>query len=1312
MSKKKNLFFAGLILVIILGGFVMATVSWLEGMDAYDNLKNSTEDLENPFTYDFSQNVSSSEGDLPLRYAFGDDSNISTTMYGKESYSFFQDWIQINSTTGIFSINSSNDTRTGSFNVTFDVFNSENEQSAGARTFNFIINATNDAPNFTNIESNYTLVQTEAFLEYVNASDEEEHYPLIFNITFFNNCTHANWSERNTGENCSIMDFTYIGNTSSKLNLTPARNDVGTYWANITVTDAGELSSCPHSFCDNSTYEQNQTYQYTSVVVFEILSTLEVNATNCMNKIFQEDELGWCIINITTKGEIDDLNISSYAILRNYAAGQSDVVNTSWFYANSTQTASGFIKTINVSVTPDKTEVGNWTINFTVNDTTYDQQVTEQIYVYVNRSSNDVPDLTDLSNVTTSANLETTISLEVYDDDLLVPDKNSVYGGFNETITFTLNVTNLTTSVEETIDNFDVDILFMPVSGTNKTTAQIVFTPDSNEAGDYKINITVEDEDGAVDYESFNLTILDNIAPIWTTPLSTNFTIYEDANLYLNFSQNVSDADGDALTFSYVFTDGNSFPGFVSSFTNATGILDLTPTDVDVGQHLVNITVSDGYLTNTTAFNFTILNVNDAPSVKHMDTTNATPTSNILSGGSVNVTEDNSTVFYLYVDDNDFKIPTAQKSFYNENLSFVLTIEGINTSLFNFSVHDEWPLPDSNRTMFSASFTPGKADLGEYNVTVNFTDLGGNYSVFTFNLTIYEIEHDPVLSSFTNYSTAVNRTFYYDINVTDTEDGNDTSGSLNTNFTFSYTNLSGDDIFSSYFNTTTGIFNFTFNDSHEGKYHLNVSVNDSGNLSDYGDFWIYVYGPPELFSPSAGYTFNLTENVLSVLNFTFNHSVADNLTYLFYIDSMSYDGSNFNYGNLVLRRNVSLVGDGTSVNWSFTPNLTDETYGGLKNLTLIVYPSSSDLVNTTLVNTTTNFKLNISHNNSVVSFTDNIDDAGPTSYNDDITIDLTEHFSDDDYDDSYYDESITFMLTSNTSDITSSVSSNWLLTLSASTAVIGEIYIVASDGDSNVTSNNFTITFVAPTTSTSIESSSGGSSTKKVPVSLKILMPDPVSAYKKDRIELPLTLHNTGSQTLYGINLSGFVAFDGVFASDVKVSFSETYFKLLTPGSKENLTMIIDVDTEREGTFEITVYANVTSPDYNDWGKMYLTTKEGEDVIEKLLFTEEFIIENPECLELKEIVDEAKKLYDAGETTLAVQKADEAVSACKELIEQAGEGREKSVVEDLLYRYLIFATLGVFVIGIAFYSYKRIMLKRKRSSFLQQDINNKKYLEF
>lgn len=1322
LNRERLFLFISLLGMFLLVGFVLAAPpQWISGSDTV----NYTTNEDSVYYHNFSANITGFNNDVT--FAINTlDNNIS--WINASGTSFFSDvsiispWIRMtNSSIGNLTINATYDNQTGFFSIPIQATNT----SGGSTTvsFEFMVNATNDAPVFTNVGTPFNLTQNVNFQNFLNGSDEESHYPLNFSISFVSNCTHSSWSGRTDGQNCSLPDLgfslTSVPDLSALMNFTPTTNDVGTYWANISVKDFGANYNCPHAFCQNSTYKVNKTTYYSSIAVFNILSTLDINVTNCQNKIFQENQSGTCNITIRTKGDIDSLNISSYSILRHYAAGQSGVVNTSWFYANSTTTSDNFTKVINVTVTPQKTEIGNWTINFTAQDITNNENGTSQIYVYVNRTLNDVPDLLSISNVNTSINLETTINLTVHDDDLLVPDKNSSFGGFNETTTFNRTILNRSNiSQQLTLSNFSITILQMPVSGTNRTTAEIRFTANSSDIGNYTINVTAKDNDNALDFVLFNLTIINNTAPKWNSSLNTSISGTEGTNIYLNLSQNVTDAEGDILTFSYA--NDTLFP---SLNITTSGIVNFTPIDGDVGTHVVNITVSDGYLTNSTSFNFTIFNVNDNPLVKPLDATNTTPSGSgaITNGSTINATEDNYTTLTLWIEDDDLRIPSVQKGYYNESFTLNVTIVGTNSSLFSFTRDSSWwPQPESapsapNRTKYDAVFTPRKASAGNYTITINATDLSNASYLFTFYMNISGIQHSPNLSLLSNQTSAVNRSFYYDVNVTDTENGNDTSG-INSNFTFSYSFLNDGNNVSflntTNFNSTTGVINMTFNSTQYGRYHINITVNDTTNRTNTRDFWVFVYGLPTVVSPSSGAVFNLTENTTSVLNFTVNHSVLDNLTYLFYTDFINcpyLSTSNCNYTSSALRNNTNYYGNGTSYNLSFVSNFSDETYGLLKNLTLVVYPNSSTLENASSLNTTTVFKLNVSHTNYPIVWIASIPDQGPVTHDNDITLDLNTYFRDYDHSDSYYNQSTTWTKTSNGSAITASVSSSWILTLGSTSAVAELMNLTGSDGTYSAASDSFLVRFTDPASSATSPNTGGGGGVTEVPVSLKILLPDPVSAYQKDRIVLPITLFNNGQKELIEISLNATISKNGSVFKDINLSMSQNYFTRLGVGEKKNITLIAEINTTEVGLYEITINADVKNPKYNDWGKIYLTIKEGVDVEEKILFTEEFIVSNPECVELRELVNEAKKLYTQGNKEEANKKSEEALDACKNAISQAQKPKLRQLIENKIYRYLAFATVAAFLLGVGYYSYKRMRLRKKQGSFLQQDIKNRNF---
>lgn len=1298
MKKEAKSNLINLLMFFAVGiGFIIL-VSAAPSWDTSETTSRMLEDTS--FTYNLTANVSNPDNET---LTFEILNITSEPDYGSTNPNNYG-WIYLDSSSGILTINSTNDTETGRYNITIFVKNpSEVGQSD---LFYFIVNATNDAPNFTNIQSQYNLTMNENFLDYLNGTDEEEHYPLHFNITFFGNCTHASWSGRNSGENCTLINAVNFSNTSAKIDFTPSRDDVGTYWANVTVMDFGNSSDygCPHKYCTNSTYAVNQTTLYSSVVVFNIFAALEINATDCQNKIFHENVSSTCQINIITKESADTLNSSSLATLRNYNGG---VFNDSWFFAVNETVSSDFYKTININITPQKTEIGNWTINFTVRDKTTGENSTVPIYLNVQRNSslNNAPDLIDISDTDTSINLLTTINLTVYDTDLEIPDKNSSLGGYNETTIFNLTILNAS-DLSQTLNltGFEIEILERPVLSNNvpqnKTTARIQFTSNASESGEYLINITVFDRTGSNDTETFNLTILSNSAPYWNETVATSFSLTDGGKLYLNLTENVTDADGDSLTFSYY--NYSNFPSF--AINSSTGVINITEfTNEDVGEQLVNITVSDGYLTDTQTFNFTINNTNEPPFIETpLQTNNVTVN---VSNSNMNTTEDLYSTLILFIQDEDFKIPSRSKGFYNESLNINLTIQGPNTDLFNFTF-DSFVLYD-NRTKYLATFTPGKSDVGNYNISINVTDNETLSDFISFNLTITSVEHDPVITEIDSVNSSIIETLTITFNATDTEDGNISNQTMNFNITF----FSGEDFINydqTIFNTSSGLLNITFNSSMSDIYELKVEVNDTSGRTD-SFFWnITVYDYPNILAPESSYIFSMKENESYMMNFSVNHSIQDNLNYNLYV-------------NGVLRNTTSGYGNATNFSWLFTPNFTDETTcTGNVNLTLNV--SNGKLTNTT------SWTLQINHTNAPLTFNSNIGGASETVVGvGAVNLTLSDYFSDPDASDNCVNQSVRFTeIFLNGTSLTVEIS-DWInnsvpsirfsssSTTSGNYTIYAQEYNVTNDTQnmSFVYSNNFTVSLTATETTTTPTpvSSGGGGSSRTKPISLKIIVPGPVTSKRQDKLILPITLENTGEVALNDLILKGTVAKNNILREDLIASFDQSTISTLSIGEKKNLTMIVDINTDEYGLYELTVNASVRNPEYNDWAKMFINVEETEDILERITFTEEFIVGNPECAELKELVDEAKDLYNEGETEATKAKLDEAIDACKKAIEQPPKFEIVKRFEEYFFNYMWVLSVIIFIAGYIYHIYKRRKLKNENIQPEEKFNNNAGFLK-
>jgi hypothetical protein len=262
----------------------------------------------------------------------------------------------------------------------------------------------------------------------------------------------------------------------------------------------------------------------------------------------------------------------------------------------------------------------------------------------------------------------------------------------------------------------------------------------------------------------------------------------------------------------------------------------------------------------------------------------------------------------------------------------------------------------------------------------------------------------------------------------------------------------------------------------------------------------------------------------------------------------------------------------------------------------------------------------------------------------------------------------------------------------------GFIDILGNDTYSFDTISDVEVKFTEPETVTTPSSGgSSGTSTRLMFYSLRIIVPKDVIISDDDYIEIPFSLQNSGSIDLRGIDLSSQVLYNNDYSDDVKIDLGETYVETLKAGEVREYTMKILADTDKSGKYKATIFANVSSPKFSDWGDFFIDLRKTNDseAEELLVFTEKILAENPECLELTEVFRRAKELLEAGNREEGLRLAQEVSEACEDSISSNEQIRYKieGFVEKNFY-YISFLTLLVFFIGLIFYAYKRIKFNK------------------
>ena len=1127
---------------------------------------------------------------------------------------------------GILEVNVTHNADTGNKLIQLGVQDSESTPDSAKLRVEIV--AVNDAPFFINL-SEQEFNESELFTYIIDANDEENDIPYSFNASFIS-CSLVPWSNR--GANCSLFNIQTYNETSGIINFTPSRYDVGTYIVNFSVTDKNKINS----ICSNN----NIPYCNASSNIVINFTVLNVNDAPFFTYVCNNEIIGGgiegqpfaCDINATDLDELFNLTFFS---------------DQSWFLGSITQSVTGFNASARISLIPDDIAVGNWNINVNVRDTgNIDKNFKSSGKNVLSNSStinffvdnrNDSVYLFPVNNIIAFQDFAYSIEVNASDNDLLIPDK-SVY---NELSYFSANVSWI--SFRQGYISGNISVNYME------------FYTDPSLIGNHTINVTVHDANNFSVYSRiFNISIQGNGAPLWNPVLILTYNAIEDSLVYLNISANVTDPDGDVVSFFYQnITD---FPSFFLNGT--TGEIKFTPRDEDVGFQQVRIFATDGKVSVARVFNFSVANNNDNPIIDDLS--------------EVNVSEDNSSVITLFVFDDDLLV--RSKNYYNESFTYTLNIIGTNPNLFSF-VEDFFI---ANSVRLKAEFIPRKQDVGAYNIELIVTDRGSLTATEQFILNVIEKNHPPIINFAGNLSAGADKEFYYQFDVFDIEDGNASNGKMKFNLTF----LSGNPFFT--INETYGFINITPTNADVGKYHLNLSVNDSGGLMNSTEFWFIVYDIPIInwISPSTE-PINATENKSSMITVIGDHGVKDDLNYSFYIDNE-------------LRDSRAGRGNGAIAHiWTYTPNYTEETTcSGYRNLTLIASnPIFSSFVSK---------NLSVNHSNAPVIFYNAIEELDVLG---DIRLNLSNYFNDYDVFDNCNNQNVSFNVVrlNSSFDVQSSGTisfsvNGWELVFSSSTNAQEYFRIEGSDMMSNASSNNFSVKIQPKVQEVPVPVPQPQVETREKPLAFKLLTSKSISVFRGGIIEIPLLLDNTYTQDLRGIDLGYYATRNNSIYDGFRMILDKSHFDSLGRGKNETVLLTVLTNDSELGRYELFVNASVKEPKYYDFAKIDIEIFERNSthVQEVIIFVEELIVENPECLELRELLNEAKDAYNKGEFDKAVAKANEVIQACKSSL-VFGARREKKD-QSTIFFYIIVLSVALLFSGFIYYIIRIIIFRRRKEA--------------
>ncbi len=955
---------------------------------------------------------------------------------------------------------------------------------------------------------------------------------------------------------------------------------------------------------------------------------------------------------------------------------------------NSTGNTSAIIMFEN-NRTATYSEAGNYTVNVTVNDT-LNASTTSSFNLEI-RQVNAEPVLENITTQNSTQGLSLTFYVYAHDTDV------------NDTLNFTISTTGCSISNPWNISTTN--------SSHNATGLVNISNLTNNHVICRDVRITVIDDVGAEDFQDVFLNISNANDPPIVQVLSShsnntggnnisNLTAYAESPF--TYIVNATDIDSDTYEGEMLSYSDNST---LFNITNQSGIISFTPSQNQTGNHTFNITVTDDEgLSHNRIMSLEIIN-------------NSRP---VLSGiDNFSCAEDTQCLLVINATDAD-----------NDNLSFWSN----NTQIFNLTDNTS----QSPVTSAYVNYTPNQSMVGNHSILIIVNDTRGASSNATIILTINNTNDAPVLQSFSFPKVVETHSVSIYVHAADqdydlgAEYATINASGVNTSeyVTFNDTNLSGADLFdiSTIFNTsnnqTYARILFTPSLGTAGNYAVNITAKDYTGATDWVEknFTIHnktqapnitriqPYGRP--VSSSAVFSFTNTSlfngSTSTEINFSENRSVLYNITVT---DDTTAD-ENLSYAWYV---NGSLNSTNSWLNLSY-----DFFSSGSYNITVIV---SDD----TYENSSWTWNITVDDLNRAPLFLNDLNNMSinsTTVYTDYLKKTTGVHFIDPDDDlnsnndfDTGENSSLNYSVTScDVANITFEDDSVRVVPDSVGTCTVS--FTATDFGSLSNTSNVVVINVTNVPNATDVienpEPSTGGgggrtssvivpiTTEEEEPKAIEIVVPEIVTVYKNKTVLIPVTIKNNWNNSLMEVQLNATTN-----ASEIKMSFTQDYFDELSVGEKRNVTLMIDNYRLGEN-YEVKITANVTTPKASDSALVLLNSieqaDEGEDVETKVTFAQDLLNDNPECLELNELLKQAVKEMETGSREEASKMVDSVINGCKYLVSVSRQSQQQpqSIASRFLkkenLKYLLIFAGVVAVVLITVLVLKKVKASRIRSA--------------
>ena len=570
----------------------------------------------------------------------------------------------------------------------------------------FTINDGYTTEDSNNLTLNVTNVQDPPEIESI--SDQQAYAYVVFSYQVV-----ASDPDNDTltyYDNTSLFN---INSITGLINFTPITDDIGNYSINITVSDGTDNASTTMSLSilnntapvidpiANQTAEENTLFELTvtgsdadgdsltfSSNYSKMLTSVSINETAARFSFTPSDEdKGNHTILVTVtdvRGATDSttfvlevLDVNNPPVLDPIGNRIVKINKTFSLKVNASDLDSGDTLTFSdntslfdinpstglISFTPNASQEGEYTINISVTDDATIPKIDYEVVIFT-VTQNRNPAIGPIGNQTAIEDINFNLTINASDPD-------------GDQLTFSDN-----TSL------FDI----------NPSTGLISFTPNASQVGLYSIEIGVSDGNNGTASATFWLNISEVNDPPYFDPPLENQTATEGTLFYYDI--NATDEENDTLTFS----DNST----LFSISSSTGIISFTPTNDDVGNYSINISVNDSNSVTWGVIILTILNLNSPPNITSYIPLNLTP----------NTAENLSLQFSVIADDDDLIL--------GDSLTYTWYLDSVNQS--------------SNQSWL---YEPNFTATGQHNITIIVSDNSNETDSITWNVSVNNTNRLP-----------------------------------------------------------------------------------------------------------------------------------------------------------------------------------------------------------------------------------------------------------------------------------------------------------------------------------------------------------------------------------------------------------------------------------------------------------------------------------------------------------------------------------------------------------------------------------------